>query len=133
MLKAPTMPVKRGEIYWVEFDPVKGNEQSGLRPALVVQNDIGNRFGTTTVVIAITRTIPPQKYPFIVVIEPNESGLPERSAVNCAQMATIQQTGAESRLRPTRGESTLRPIGKLSPTRMAEVDVALLFNLGLRT
>ena len=47
------MPVKRGEIYWVEFDPVKGSEQGGLRPALVVQNDTGNRYNTTTVVAAI--------------------------------------------------------------------------------
>ena len=46
--------VKRGEIYWVEFDPVKGSEQSGLRPALVVQNDTGNRHSPTTVVVAIT-------------------------------------------------------------------------------
>ena len=77
------MAVKRGEIYWVEFEPVKGSEQGGLRPALVVQNDIGNRFSPTTVVVAITRTIPPRSYPFIVVIEPGESGLPARSAVDC--------------------------------------------------
>jgi mRNA interferase MazF len=64
------MAVKRGEIYWVEFDPVKGSEHGGLRPALVVQNDTGNRFSPTTVVVAITRTLPPQSYPFIVVLEP---------------------------------------------------------------
>ena len=53
------MPAKRGEIYWVEFDPVKGSEQGGLRPALVVQNDVGNRHSPTTVVVAVTRTVPP--------------------------------------------------------------------------
>ena len=63
------MSVKRGEIYWVEFDPVKGNEQGGLRPALVVQNDVGNRFSPTTVVVSITRTLPPKPFPFVVVIE----------------------------------------------------------------
>jgi mRNA interferase MazF len=126
------MPVKLGEIYWVEFDPVKGSEQGGLRPALVVQNDIGNRNSPTTVVAAITRTIPAQPYPFIAVIEPEESGLPVRSAVNCAQIATIQQAGAESRLRPSRGEDTVRPIGQLSVARLAEVDAALRFSLGLR-
>lgn len=125
------MAVKRGEIYWMEFDPVKGNEQGGLRPALVVQNDIGNRFSPTTVIVAITRTIPPQPYPFIVVIEPGESGLPTRSAVNCAQIATIQQSGTTSRLRPPRGTSTVRPIGQLSAEKMREVDAALSFNLGL--
>ncbi len=130
--KGNTMTVKRGEIYWVEFEPVKGSEQGGLRPALVVQNDIGNRNSPTTVVVAITRTIPPQSYPFIVVIEPEESGLPVRSAVNCAQIATIQQTGPASRLRAARGEAIVRPIGQLSPAKLTEVDAALKFNLALR-
>lgn len=126
------MPVKRGEIYWVELDPVKGSEQGGLRPALVVQNDVGNRYSPTTVVVAITRTIPPRAYPFVVIIEPEESGLPEHSAVNCAQMATIQQSGLASRLRPPRGEDAVRPIGRLGDLKMAEVDEALKFNLALR-
>ena len=104
------MAVRRGEIYWVEFDPVKGSEQGGLRPALIVQNDIGNRASPTTVVVAITRTIPPQPYPFIVVVEPEESGLPVRSAVNCSQMATIQQSGPASRLRPPRDEPEVRSV-----------------------
>ena len=125
------MPIKRGEIYWVEFDPVKGSEQGGLRPALIVQNDVGNRFSPTTVVAAITRTIPPRPYPFIVVVEPNESGLPELSAINCSQLATIQQTGSASRLRPSRGESEPRPIGQLNAEKMAQVDEALKFNLAL--
>jgi len=126
------MPVKRGEIYWVEFDPVKGSEQGGLRPALVVQNDLGNRYSPTTVVVAITRTVPPEPYPFVVVVEPEESGLPARSAVNCSQMATIQQSGPDSRLRPPRGEGDVRPIGTLSAKTMLQVDEALRFNLGLR-
>jgi mRNA interferase MazF len=126
------MPVKRGEIYWVEFDPVKGSEQGGLRPALVVQNDTGNRYSTTTVVSAITRTVPPQPYPFVVIIEPHESGLPERSAVNCAQLATIQQVGSDTRLRPPRGETIIRPIGQLSAAKMADVDQALQYNLALK-
>jgi mRNA interferase MazF len=125
------MVVRRGEIYWVEFDPVKGSEQSGLRPALVVQNDIGNQHSPTTVVVAITRTLPPRPYPFVVVITPAESGLPDPSAVNCAQLATIQQDGTHSRLRPPGGEPAVRPIGRLMPTKMVEVDAALKYNLGL--
>ena len=126
------MPVKRGEIYWVEFDPVKGSEQGGLRPALVVQNDTGNCYSATTMVAAITRTLPPQPYPFVVVIEPNESGLPERSAVNCAQLATIQQAGPDTRLRPLSGETAIRPIGQLTSAKMAAVDEALRYNLALK-
>ncbi len=125
------MPVKRGEIYWVEFDPVKGSEQGGLRPALVVQQDVGNQNSPTTVVVAITRTVPPRPYPFIVTIEPGEGGLPYPSAVNCAQIATIQQTGPDSRLRPPSDSSTVKPIGKLSVQKMAEVNRALKYNSGL--
>ena len=126
------MTVKRGEIYWMEFSPVKGSEQGGLRPALVVQNDIVNHTSPTTVIVAISRTIPLQPYPFIVIIEPEESGLPVRSAINCSQMATIQQVGPDSRLRPPRGEVMVRPIGQLSAAKMAMVERALKFNLGMR-
>ena len=126
------MPVRRGEIYWVEFDPVRGSEQGGLRPALIVQNDVGNRYSPTTVVVAITRAVPPEPYPFVVVVEPEDSGLPERSAVNCSQIATIQQAGSGSRLRPPRGKLEVRPIGSLSPDKMVHVDEALTFSLALR-
>jgi mRNA-degrading endonuclease toxin of MazEF toxin-antitoxin module len=54
-----------------------------------------------------------------------------RSAVNCAQIATIQQSGPASRLRPPRGENAVRPIGQLDAAKMAEVDAALRFNLAL--
>lgn len=125
------MPVKRGEIYWVEFDPVKDSEQGGVRPALIIQNDIGNQYSPTTVVAAITRTIPPKPFPFVVVIEAAETGLPERSAVNCAQIATIQQHGANCRLRPPKGKAAVHPIGQLSAAKMKAVDKALQFNLAL--
>lgn len=125
------MPVRRGDIYWMEFEPVKGSEQGGLRPALVIQNDVGNRFSSTTVVAAITRSVPSEAYAFLVIVEPHESGLPVRSVVNCAQLATVHQAGPNSRLRPARGESVVRPIGRLTPRKMAEVDAALRYNLAL--
>lgn len=125
------MTVKRGEIYWVNFEPVKGSEQGGLRPALIIQNDVGNQFSQTTVVAAITRTIPTRNYPFIVTVDPSESGLSVQSAINCSQLATIQQQGSASRLRPPVGEKTIRPIGRLSKTAMRAVDEALRFNFGL--
>jgi mRNA interferase MazF len=125
------MPVRRGQIYWVEFDPVKGSEQGGLRPALVVQNDVGNRYSPTTVVVAVTTTLPPKPFPFVVTIMPQESGLSAPSAINCAQIATIQQDGPDSRLRPSRGEEKVRAIGQLTAAKMAEVDKAIRFNLAL--
>jgi mRNA interferase MazF len=125
------MTLARGEIYWVEFDPVKGSEQGGLRPALIVQNDLGNRFGPTTVVAAITRTIPPKPYPFVVIIDPEESGLPERSVVNCSQVATIQTSGSASRFRPPPGRSDIQAVGKLGNETMDRVASALRYNLGI--
>jgi mRNA interferase MazF len=125
------MSVRRGEIYWVEFSPVKGSEQGGLRPALVVQNDVGNRASPTTIVAAITRTLPAQPYPFIVALSPEQSGLPEASAVNCAQLATIQQAGPGSRLRPPRGEASVRPMGRADDDTMDLVDAALRYSLHL--
>jgi mRNA interferase MazF len=125
------MTIARGEIYWVEFDPVKGSEQGGLRPALIVQNNVGNRYSPTTVVAAISRTIPPKPYPFVVMIEPEESGLPNRSVVNCSQVATIQSTGTASRFRPPPGEEILQSVGKLGEATMERVGEALRYNLGI--
>jgi len=125
------MSVRRGEIYWVQFDPVKGSEQGGLRPALVVQHDVGNQYSPTTVVAAITRTVPPRPYPFVVILDTADSGLRERCTVNCAQVATIQQQGPESRLRPARGQREVQPVRRVTSTKMAEVDAALRYNLGL--
>ncbi|MHB0877493.1 MAG: type II toxin-antitoxin system PemK/MazF family toxin [Anaerolineae bacterium] len=125
------MPARRGEIYWVEFDPVKGSEQAGLRPALIVQNDTGNHYSPTTIVAAMTTRVPQRPYPFVVVVEPEESGLSQTSAVNCSQLATIQQEGAQSRLRPPLGETETRPIGRLSDGKLAEVEAALRYSLDL--
>lgn len=125
------MSISRGEIYWVEFDPVKGSEQGGLRPAAVVQNDVGNRFSPTTVVAAITRTIPPKPYPFVVIIEAEESGLPHRSVINCSQLATIQASGTGSRLRPPPGESKVRPVGRMGRKSLDRIGAALRYNFSL--
>jgi mRNA interferase MazF len=125
------MTVRRGEIYWVDFDPVKGSELGGVRPALVVQQDLGNTHSPTTVVAAITRTIPPKPYPFTVFVSQVESGLREPSLVNCSQLFTVQQKEPGSRLRAPKGEANVRPIGRLSPEKLAEVDGALKYNLGL--
>ena len=125
------MSVRRGEIYWLEFDPVKGSEQGGPRPALVVQNDLGNQFSATTVVAAISRTVPARPYPFVVAITPAQSGLAEPSVVNSAQLATVQQSGPSSQLRAPRGETQVRPVGRLDEETMRQVDAALRYNLGL--
>ena len=122
----------RGEIYWVDFEPRKGSEQGGIRPALIIQNDVGNRYSPTTIVAVMTRTIPNPLYPFLVLVEPEESGLSERGVVNCAQLRTISSNASNQRILPPRGETEVRPIGQLSPEKMTEVDLALHRSLGLR-
>ena len=86
MVTAP----KRGHIFEVNWNPARGSEQAGVRPALVVQNDIGNSSAPTTIVAAITSKEPRKPYPFMV--ELTDAHLPKRSWANCAQLHTIDKT-----------------------------------------
>lgn len=124
--------MQRGEIYWVDFEPTKGHEQGGKRPALVIQNDVGNRYSPTTIVAVMTRSVPDPLYPFMVLIEPADSGLVERGVVNCAQIRTISTEPGSHRLLLRRGETEARPIGRLGSAKMIEVDLAIHRSLGLR-
>lgn len=110
--------VKRGEIYWVDWNPGRGSEQGGLRPALVIQNDIGNRYSPTTIVAALT-TAAEKPYPFLVKVTAKESDLPKDSTANLAVIMTVDK----SRLTDKCGE--------LSEAKMAEVDKAIKASLGL--
>ena len=107
---------KRGEIYWMDWTPGRGSEQSGLRPALVIQNDVGNRLSPTTIVASIT-TASSKAYPFMVGITASESGLPRDSMIDLGIILTIDQT----RLRDK--------CGALSPAKIAEVDEAIKTSL----
>ena len=110
--------IKRGEIYWVDWSPSRGSEQSGLRPALVVQNDVGNKFSPTTIVAALTTALE-KPYPFLIKVTAKESGLPKDSTVNLAVILTIDKT----RLR--------NKCGELSDAKMLEVNEAIKASLGL--
>ena len=112
------MPVRRGERYWVDFGNPRGSEQGGRRPALIIQNDTGNRSSSTTIIAAITSK---QKasYPFHVEISAQESGLPKDSTVLLEQLLTINQSRLVTR------------IGKLSDSKMLEVDRALNVSLDI--
>jgi mRNA interferase MazF len=118
-LKPSTEPrsPRRGEIWLVNFNPGRGSEQQGTRPALIVQNDVGNRYAATTIVAAITTTIKP--YPVTVVIRARTCGLPYESMVNTAQLLTIDK----ARL--------VRRLGALPPELLVAVDRALRTSLAL--
>ena len=110
---------KRGEVYWIDFDPVQGSEQGGRRPAVVVQNDRGNESAPTTVVAIISSAFLSHPYPFTVPLAAGEAGLPKAGHVNCAQIRTIALTRLERRA------------GTLSTERMRQVNAALRYELSL--
>ncbi len=111
--------VRRGEIYWVDFSPSRGSEQAGRRPALVVQNDVGNRFSPTTIVAAMTSRVAEKDYPTEVRLADELFGRP--STVLCGQLLAV----ATERL-------SAAPVVRLDDAYMARVDRALKRSLGLR-
>ena len=111
--------IRRGEICWLELPTGIGSEEAGHRPALIIQNDTGNRYSPTTLVAAITSQPRQRTYPFHVPFTAEESGLRLGGTVLCEQIYTVDQ----QRL----GEVT----GALSVPKMADVDLALHRSLGL--
>jgi mRNA interferase MazF len=111
---------KRGEIYLVNWNPGRGSEQSGRRPALVIQNDTGNKYSSTTIVAACS-TADVKAYPFIVHVTAEESGMARDSSVNLAQIMTVARTRLEAKL------------GELPAKRLPELDQALKHSLGIQS
>jgi len=109
----------RGEIYLVNFDPTIGAEMQKTRPALIIQNDIANQYSPITIVAAITSKFDSPPYPTEVVMEPEESGLAQRSAVVLNQIRSVDR------------QRLLKRIGKAAPEPMRRVDRAVQISLGL--
>ncbi len=110
--------VLRGQVYWVDFSPSRGSEQAGRRPALVVQNDVGNRFSPNTIIAAMTTKVAENEYPTEVRLPADVFGKP--SAVLCAQLLTVSQERLV-------GE----PVVRLGAPTMDRVDAALRLSLGV--
>jgi len=109
---------KRGDLYLVNWNPGRGSEQTGKRPALIIQNDVGNKYSPTTIVAACSAS-KAKAYPFIVGITAKESGLGRDSSINLAQIMTIDKTRLEIKL------------GQLSPKKMSAIDLAIENSLGI--
>ena len=101
----------------VNFSPGRGSEQEGTRPALVIQNDVGNRYAATTIVAAVTSTI--KIYPVTVPLRKGEGGLRRSSMVNLAQVLTVDRARLQRR------------VGVLSAERIAFVNAAIQVSLGV--
>ena len=113
------MIVKRGDIFYADLSPVVGSEQGGIRPVLIVQNDVGNRYSPTIICAAITSQINKAKLPTHVEIDSNNISLVKDSVVLVEQIRTIDK----KRLR--------EKICRLDDSLMVKVDKALLISLSL--
>jgi mRNA interferase MazF len=110
---------RRGEVYLVNFDPTIGAEVKKTRPAVVIQNDIGNRWSPITIVAAMTSRFEDPLYPTEVLVRASEGGLEVDSVVLLNQIRSVDK----ARL--------VRRLGALKAQTVREVDRALLLSLGL--
>ncbi|MBE7026659.1 MAG: type II toxin-antitoxin system PemK/MazF family toxin [Ruminococcaceae bacterium] len=113
------MIVKRGDIFYADLSPVIGSEQGGVRPVLIVQNDVGNKYSPTVIAAAITSQINKAKMPTHIEISAQDYGLNKDSVILLEQIRTIDKR----RLR--------EKIGRLDETLMERVDDALSISFGL--
>ncbi|AYA74219.1 MULTISPECIES: type II toxin-antitoxin system endoribonuclease NdoA [Bacillaceae] len=113
------MIVKRGDVYFADLSPVVGSEQGGVRPVLVIQNDIGNRFSPTVIIAAITAQIQKAKLPTHVEIDAKRYGFERDSVILLEQIRTIDKQRLTDK------------ITHLDDEMMEKVDEALQISLGL--
>jgi mRNA interferase MazF len=112
--------IRRGEIYYANLDPVIGSEQGGIRPVLIIQNNIGNRFSPTTIIVAITsKGKVKHRLPTHFDIPFGTAGLDEDSTILAEQIRTIDKIRFQ------------RYVGRLSDEMMARIDRALKISIGL--
>lgn len=116
---AKKLTPKRGEIYWVNFDPTIGAEIKKTRPALVIQNNASNRRSSMTIVAAITSQCDGKIYPFEVLLDETACGLAQKS------MVLLNQIRAMDKIR------LVKKIGRLDAKTMILVNRALAISLGL--
>ena len=112
------MMIKRGDLYYADLSPVVGSEQGGVRPVLVVQNDVGNKYSPTVIAAAITSQLGKAKLPTHIALSAGDYGLAKDSVVLLEQIRTIDKR----RLR--------EKIGELPINLMKKVNDALLISLG---
>ena len=113
------MNIKRGDIYYADLSPVIGSEQGGLRPVLIVQNDVGNRYSPTVIAAAITSKMSKTKLPTHIDIPGQNAGLSKDSVILLEQVRTIDKQRLKEKM------------GHLDRTTMNNVDNAIQVSFGL--
>lgn len=119
LLNMANIVVKRGEIFYADLSPVIGSEQGGIRPVIIIQNDIGNRYSPTVIVAAITSQINKAKLPIHVEISSEEYGLNRDSVVLLEQIRTLDKRRLKEK------------IGHMTEADMKKVNKALSISLNL--
>ena len=113
--------IRRGELYYADLNPVVGSEQGGIRPVLVLQNDVGNKYSPTIIAAATTSRLTKAKLPTHIELDKHQSPLAKNSIVLLEQIRTIDKSRIKEK------------IGELSPEIMHQIDNALLVSLGFFT
>ena len=113
------MNVRRGDIYYADLSPVVGSEQGGIRPVLIVQNDVGNRFSPTVIAAAITSQKDKARLPTHIQLQSTGSGLARDSIVLLEQIRTLDKRRLKEHM------------GRLDDQSMSRVDQALEISFGL--
>ena len=113
------MNIKRGDIFYADLSPVVGSEQGGIRPVLIVQNDVGNRFSPTVIAAAITSQHSKANLPTHISLRASGSGLAKDSVVLLEQIRNIDKKRLKEKM------------GTLDTISMARVDEALTISFGL--
>ena len=113
------MTIRRGDIYFADLSPVIGSEQGGVRPVLVVQNDVGNRYSPTVIAAAITSQKEKANLPTHIRLDADHSGLQRDSIVLLEQIRTLDKRRMKEKM------------GTLQEDSMQEVDRALSISFGL--
>lgn len=113
------MNIKRGDIYYADLSPVIGSEQGGLRPVLIVQNDVGNKYSPTVIAAAITSKMGKAKLPTHIDVVATDAGLAKDSVVLLEQIRTIDKKRLKEKM------------GHLDNTTMNSVNNAISVSFGL--
>ena len=113
------MTVRRGDIYYADLSPVVGSEQGGIRPVLIVQNDVGNKFSPTVIAAAITSQKEKAKLPTHIRVNADDSGLAKDSIVLLEQVRTIDKQRLKEKM------------GRLDDASMGLIDQAVSVSFGL--
>jgi len=111
--------VKRGDIFYADLSPVVGSEQGGVRPVLIIQNDVGNKYSPTVIVAAITSQINKAKLPTHIELNANEYGLIKDSVVLMEQVRTIDKKRLKEK------------IGHINDDLLFKIDEALAISFGI--